>query len=71
VPFFISLDRNEVRNRAGSGLIFIFKTFPFLNFKKICFDSKDPSELQSKESWNSYHPEDFPSAIHQHSPSMG
>jgi hypothetical protein len=27
VPFFISLDRFEGRNRAGSGLFFILKTF--------------------------------------------
>jgi hypothetical protein len=34
-PFFISLDRFEGRDRAGSGLFFILMTFSCLNFKKL------------------------------------
>jgi hypothetical protein len=36
-PFFISFDRFEGRNMAGSGLFFILMTFSCLNFKKLCF----------------------------------
>jgi hypothetical protein len=42
--FFISLDRFEGRNRAGSGLFFILITFSYLNFNKLCLCGKDPSE---------------------------
>jgi hypothetical protein len=43
--FFISLDRNEVFNWAGSGLFFILLTFTYLNFKKVFDCVKDPFEF--------------------------
>jgi hypothetical protein len=42
--FFISLDKFEGRNMAGSGLFFILMTFSCLNFKKLCLCGKDPSK---------------------------
>jgi hypothetical protein len=43
--FFSSLDRFEGRNRAGSGLCLILKTFSCLNLnKKICIGGKDHLE---------------------------
>jgi hypothetical protein len=40
--FFLSLDRYEVRNRAGEGLVFILMTFSNLNCRKIFSGGKDP-----------------------------
>jgi hypothetical protein len=44
--FFISSDRFEGRNRAGSGLFFILMTFSCLNFKNLCLcgTGNNPSE---------------------------
>jgi hypothetical protein len=67
--FFISLDRYEDRNRARSGLQYFsyFKKLIFkIKFKKITSVVKI---LQSLESWNCHHSEDFLSANCEHSPS--
>jgi hypothetical protein len=51
VLFLIYLDRNEIPNRAGSGLFFILKRSSYLNFKiswycqYIRFEAADPGSV--------------------------
>jgi hypothetical protein len=65
-PFLISLDRYDVRIKAGSGLFFILFWGSNLNLKNY---TSAVNILQRKESCNCCHPEDFTSANCQHSPS--
>jgi hypothetical protein len=60
VPFFISHDRFDGRNRAGSGFFHFNDVFMFKFFKKIVSAVKI---LPNREFWICYNPENFWNAM--------
>jgi hypothetical protein len=44
ILILIFLDRYDIHNRTGSGLIFILMTFSYLNLRKVVNRGIDPLE---------------------------